>query len=79
MFTKKPTKTHKIKLTLELEFTDSILDFETIERYVQAYFKDTYTGSGEKGFSSFILDMMRITKTSLWDSKEIKVEEGRPE
>lgn len=64
-------QTKHINVQINLELWNSSLLFEDIERYVSQYFH----GFNHRGFDSFVLEIMRTTKTSMWESGLIDVKE----
>lgn len=66
----KKIETKKFKIKLEVEFQNSSLTLEELQDYLERYINDSYN----KAFSNFIVDMLRITRSSTWDNGQIKVE-----
>lgn len=69
-FKKREVVTPRMKVTLEIELTDSTLTPEDAASRLEYLFNS----SGSKEFSSFIVALIRETRSSLWELKNLSLD-----
>lgn len=73
-FTKREVKSEKLILRLDIELNQSTLTPEEASDAIQ----NAINMYNFKGFSSFIVDLLRITRSSTYELKELSLNKEKP-